>query len=103
MSSESSAIEEVDFLLRFPVKPITSPYLWLSDKNWGGVCTLSKMENFFGLDKDIEVASKRWLKFTEGETPEKDKLPGEWKNKSPLQRLCIMRALRLDRMTYATM
>lgn len=44
----------------------------------------------------------RWHKFTEGEAPEKDRYPGEWKNKTPLQRLCIMRALRPDRMTYAT-
>lgn len=44
---------------------------------------------------------KRWKKFVENEYPEKEKLPQEWKNKSALQRLCILRALRPDRMTYA--
>lgn len=28
-------------------------------------------------------------------------MPGEWKNKNALQRLCIVRCLRPDRMTYA--
>lgn len=54
-----------------------------------------------GLDKDIEASSKRWQLYIDGEAPEKDKLPQEWKTKSPFQRLCIIRALRTDRMTYA--
>lgn len=39
--------------------------------------------------------------YINSEAPEKDKLPQEWKNKTPFQRLCIIRALRTDRMTYA--
>lgn len=53
------------------------------------------------LDRDIETSSKRWKKFTECECPEREKFPQEWKNKTALQRLCILRALRPDRMTYA--
>jgi dynein heavy chain, axonemal len=34
----------------------------------------------------------------DAEAPEKIKLPGEWKQKTALQRLCIMRCLRPDRM-----
>ena len=37
----------------------------------------------------------------EAEAPEKEKFPQEWKKKDALQRLCMMRALRADRMTYA--
>lgn len=37
----------------------------------------------------------------ESDCPEREKLPQEWKNKTALQRLCMMRALRPDRMTYA--
>lgn len=48
-------------------------------------------------------SAKRWKKFVDSETPEKEKFPGEWKNKTSLQRLCMMRALRPDRMTYAVM
>ncbi|XP_022817840.1 dynein beta chain, ciliary-like [Spodoptera litura] len=93
---------ELDFLLKFAVAPEISPYAWLSNQCWGGVVALSKMDAFENLDKDIEGASKRWQKYTEGEAPERDKLPGEWKNKTALQRLCIMRALRPDRMSYAS-
>ncbi|KAJ8713922.1 hypothetical protein PYW08_007542 [Mythimna loreyi] len=93
---------ELDFLLKFAVAPENSPYIWLTNLSWGGVVTLSKMDAFENLDKDIEGAVKRWQKYTEGEAPERDKLPGEWKNKSSLQRLCIMRALRPDRMSYAS-
>jgi len=59
------------------------------------------MEEFRNLDRDIEGSAKRWKKLVESEAPEKEKLPQEWKNKNALQKLCIMRALRADRMTYA--
>jgi len=59
------------------------------------------MDEFKNFDRDIEGAAKRWKKFVECEAPEKEKLPGDWKNKQSLQKLCMMRALRPDRMTYA--
>ncbi|CAK1583483.1 unnamed protein product [Parnassius mnemosyne] len=93
--------KELDFLLKYAVAPEVSPYSWLSNQCWGGIVALSKTDAFESLDKDIEGAAKRWQKYTDGEAPERDKLPGEWKNKTPLQRLCIMRALRPDRMSYA--
>ena len=48
-------------------------------------------------------SAKRWKKFVDAEIPEKEKFPGEWKNKTSLQKLCMMRALRPDRMTYAVL
>lgn len=62
---------------------------------------LSSMEEFYNLDRDIEGSAKSWKKFVESECPEKEKFPQEWKNKTALQRLCMMRAMRPDRMTYA--
>lgn len=94
--------EELDFLLRFPITAVaTSPVDFLSIQSWGAIKTLSGMDEFKNLDKDIEGSAKRWLKFVESECPEKEKFPQEWKNKSSLQKLCMMRALRQDRMTYA--
>lgn len=63
--------------------------------------SVRSMEEFRNLDRDIEGSAKRWKKFVESECPEKEKFPQEWKNKTSLQRLCMMRALRPDRMTYA--
>ncbi|XP_061501815.1 dynein beta chain, ciliary isoform X1 [Anopheles gambiae] len=93
---------ELDFLLRFPYTPnLTSPFDFLSNSGWGGIKALANMDEFRALDKDIEGSAKRWRKLTESECPEREKMPGEWKNKNALQRLCIMRCLRPDRMTYA--
>ncbi|XP_037547527.1 dynein heavy chain 9, axonemal [Nematolebias whitei] len=93
---------ELDFLLRYPVQPgVTSPVDFLSNHSWGGIKTLCSMQEFRNLDRDIEGSAKRWKKFVESECPEKEKFPQEWKSKSSLQRLCMMRSLRPDRMTYA--
>ncbi|CAN9508871.1 unnamed protein product [Ophioblennius macclurei] len=93
---------ELDFLLRYPVQPgVTSPVDFLSNHSWGGIKSLCNMDEFRNLDRDIEGSAKRWKKFAESECPEKEKFPQEWKSKASLQRLCMMRALRPDRMTYA--
>ncbi|XP_070417196.1 dynein axonemal heavy chain 9 isoform X3 [Equus przewalskii] len=101
MNQEVGAAE-LDFLLQSPVQTgVTSPVEFLSHQAWGGVKALSSMEEFYNLDRDIEGSAKSWKKFVESEYPEKEKFPQEWKNKTALQRLCMMRAMRPDRMTYA--
>nr|BAH13606.1 unnamed protein product [Homo sapiens] len=101
MNREVNAVE-LDFLLRSPVQTGTaSPVEFLSHQAWGAVKVLSSMEEFSNLDRDIEGSAKSWKKFVESECPEKEKLPQEWKNKTALQRLCMLRAMRPDRMTYA--
>ena len=101
MNEEINPIE-LDFLLRFPTTPnTTSPIDFISNVGWGAIKILSGMEEFRNLDRDIENNGKRWMKFVEGEAPEKDKFPQDWKKKDALQRLCMMRALRPDRMIYA--
>ncbi|XP_066581161.1 dynein beta chain, ciliary [Prorops nasuta] len=93
---------ELDFLLRFPITPhVTSAVDFLTNNSWGGIRSLSARDEFRNLDRDIESSAKRWKKLVESECPEREKFPQEWKNKSALQRLCMLRALRPDRMTYA--
>uniref|UniRef100_A0A8C4ZK88 Uncharacterized protein n=1 Tax=Gadus morhua TaxID=8049 RepID=A0A8C4ZK88_GADMO len=93
---------ELDFLLRYPVMPgVSSPVDFLTNHSWGGIKSLCAMEEFRNLDRDIEGSAKRWQKFAECECPEREKFPQEWKSKTSLQKLCMMRALRPDRMTYA--
>ena len=101
MTKEINA-NELDFLLRFPTAPnITSPVDFISNIGWGAIKVLSTMDEFRNLDRDVENNAKRWKKYVEAEAPEKEKLPQEWKKKDALQKLCMMRALRPDRMTYA--
>uniref|UniRef100_A0A8C0IA98 Uncharacterized protein n=1 Tax=Bubo bubo TaxID=30461 RepID=A0A8C0IA98_BUBBB len=92
---------ELDFLLRFPSKAgVTSPVDFLQPQGWGGIKVLSEMEAFKNLDSDIEGSAKRWKKLVESEVPEKEAFPKEWKSKSALQKLCVLRCLRPDRMSY---
>ncbi|XP_051851510.1 dynein axonemal heavy chain 9 [Antechinus flavipes] len=101
MNQEISAVE-LDFLLRYPAQSdVLSPVDFLSHQSWGGIKALSSMEEFCNLDRDIERSAKHWKKFVESECPEKEKFPQEWKNKSSLQQLCMMRTMRPDRMIYA--
>uniref|UniRef100_A0A3P8V3P1 Dynein axonemal heavy chain 11 n=1 Tax=Cynoglossus semilaevis TaxID=244447 RepID=A0A3P8V3P1_CYNSE len=94
--------EEFDFLLRFPVETTKlSPVSFLSSQSWGAIKTISTLENFSGLDKDIESSPKRWRKVVESSCPEEERLPQDWKNKSSIQKLIILKALRPDRMTYS--
>ncbi|XP_060906749.1 dynein axonemal heavy chain 11 [Labrus mixtus] len=93
--------QEFDFLLRFPVEASkVSPVSFLSPHAWGAIKTLSTMEYFSGLDREVESSQKRWRKIMESICPEKERLPLDWKNKSSLQKLIILRALRPDRITY---
>ncbi|XP_065591372.1 dynein axonemal heavy chain 17 isoform X1 [Cyrtonyx montezumae] len=93
---------ELDFLLRFPFKTgVTSPVDFLQPQGWGGIKVLSEMDEFKNLDSDIEGSAKRWKKFVESEAPEKEVFPQDWKNKTALQKLCMLRCMRPDRMTYA--
>ncbi|GFT26421.1 dynein heavy chain 9, axonemal [Trichonephila clavipes] len=63
---------------------------------------LSSLDEFQGLDRDMEASPKRWRKFLDSEFPEKEALPQEWKNRaSSFHKLCIIRCLRPDRIVYA--
>ncbi|RVE68725.1 hypothetical protein OJAV_G00094270 [Oryzias javanicus] len=101
MNNEINPVE-LDFLLRCPIQPgVTSPVDYLSNQAWGGIKSLGSMEEFRNLDQDIESTPNRWKRMVESECPEREQLPTEWKKKTALQRLCIMRVLRPDRMTNA--
>ncbi|XP_020566647.2 dynein heavy chain 11, axonemal-like [Oryzias latipes] len=95
-------VRELDFLLRFNIDhSYISPLDFLSNSAWSAIKVMSFTDEFRGLDQDIEGSPKRWKKLIESECPEKERFPQEWKGKSSLQKLIMIRALRPDRMTYA--
>uniref|UniRef100_A0A8C5F0M4 Dynein axonemal heavy chain 11 n=1 Tax=Gopherus evgoodei TaxID=1825980 RepID=A0A8C5F0M4_9SAUR len=99
LRSKEIELLELDFLLRFTVEHThKSSVDFLTPQSWSAIAL---MDEFRGLDRDIEGSPKRWKKWVDSECPEKEKFPQEWKNKSYLQKLIILRALRPDRMTYA--
>ncbi|XP_029930046.1 dynein heavy chain 11, axonemal [Myripristis murdjan] len=102
LMSKEIDMRELDFLLRFNIDhSYISPLDFLSNTAWSAIKVMSFTDEFRGLDRDIEGSPKRWKKVVESECPEKEKFPQEWKGKSSLQKLIMMRALRPDRMTYA--
>ncbi|XP_072536739.1 dynein axonemal heavy chain 11 [Salminus brasiliensis] len=102
LMEESIEAEELDLLLRLPAESSSgSPVSFLSAQAWGTVRALSVLEAFRGLDRDVEGSPKRWRKLVESECPERERLPLDWKKKSSLQKLIILRAMRPDRMSYA--
>ncbi|PNI58007.1 DNAH11 isoform 4 [Pan troglodytes] len=93
---------ELDFLLRFTVEHThLSPVDFLTSQSWSAIKAIAVMEEFRGIDRDVEGSAKQWRKWVESECPEKEKLPQEWKKKTLIQKLILLRAMRPDRMTYA--
>lgn len=89
---------DLDLLLRLqPGEIIESPVDFLTDVQWGSIRTLSKIESLAGLDEDIETAPKLWRALLSSAYPERQKLPGDWKYKSLIEQVCILRAMRPDR------
>uniref|UniRef100_A0A803T5S7 Dynein axonemal heavy chain 11 n=1 Tax=Anolis carolinensis TaxID=28377 RepID=A0A803T5S7_ANOCA len=99
LTSKEIELTELNFLLRFTVEhTYKSPVDFISAQSWSAIVL---MDEFRGLDRDIEGSAKRWKKWVDSECPEIEKLPQEWKSKTSFQKLIILRALRPDRMMYA--
>ena len=97
----------VSFLLKCPIKPlIEKPATldWLPDLAWASVQKLIEIEEFqpFAqhMEKDAPTRFKEWFNDI---TPEKAKLPLDWKrlDNTPFQKLLVLRCLRPDRLTTA--
>ncbi|XP_061442923.1 dynein axonemal heavy chain 11 isoform X1 [Rhineura floridana] len=102
LRSKQIELTELNFLLQFTVEhTYKSPVDFLTTQSWSAIRAIALMDEFRGLDRDIEGSAKRWKKWVDSECPEKQKLPQEWKSKTSFQKLIILRALRPDRMTYA--
>ena len=76
---------------------------WLPDSQWQSSCALSQIEMFDTFASDLLEAPGRFLEWFNHITPETEKLPLDWSQleKEPFKKLCVVRALRPDRMTVA--
>jgi dynein heavy chain len=79
----------------------------ITDLNWAAAVML---ENELGKDGGMfegikDSISKRvddWVRFFTSDTPQTDKLPGQWETKlSSFQRLILIRALREEKIVFA--
>jgi dynein heavy chain len=100
--------QQLDFLLRGKKKSgIDRPETvaeWCPEPNWAAVQALAEVEgatpSFETLPADMGEHN-RWRQWSETEKPEDEKLPTDWKNLTPFQKLLILRCLRPDRLTSA--
>jgi len=76
----------------------------MQDGCWWAANTLTRdcPEAFTSFAGDLVTSSKRFKEWVDLEASEKEKLPLDYKSLAPLEKLCVVRALRPDRMTMAT-
>jgi len=93
-----------NWLIRYyQIKVDKPPELeWMSDGSWYAANALAKLEGFENLCNDLVSSSKRFKEWCDFEAPEKEKFPLDYKNLPALQRICLTRCLRRDRMTMCT-
>ena len=100
--------DEYDLFLKGPVvldrglqRPNPCPD-WLPDAAWDGVTELdNNLPAFQGLSASFEQSQKEWKAYYMTDSTETEVLPGEWEGKvSDLQRLCVLRMLRPDRLLF---
>ena len=79
-----------------------NPADWIDEATWDNITELENMAVFNGLCSSIDQSQRDWKTWFMGASPETSTLPGEWDNKlSELQQMCILRAMRPDRVVFA--
>jgi len=76
---------------------------WLIPTGWDGICELDKIGGFQGIVSSFEQMARDWKAWYMSSKPEMEAMPGDWSVKTTeLQRLCILRTIRLDRVLFGS-
>lgn len=90
------------FLLRAPTKVTDqNPLPWLPDSAWEAAAALGEIDEFSKFIGDLVEAAPRFREWFNAAAPENEKLPLNWAalDKSPFEKMLVVRCLRPDRMT----
>ncbi|CAM9273797.1 unnamed protein product [Choristocarpus tenellus] len=103
---EDNLLNEVhfQFLMRGPRKQVDdNPLAWLPDPAWQAVNSLGELEEFAKFSSDLVEAAPRFREWFNHITPENEKLPLDWSSldRTPFQKMLVVRSLRPDRMNTA--
>jgi len=94
-----------DFLVRAPkLMGVEKSIDWLPITVWGSLQELIKLEGFSKFCSDMEGSPNRFKEWYNKSRPETSPLPLDWRkldDTDPFKKLCILRAMRQDRMTTA--
>ncbi|CAM9180031.1 unnamed protein product [Ectocarpus fasciculatus] len=75
---------------------------WLPQRCWDGVTEMDKLGGMQGIASSFEQIPRDWKAWYMSGKPEDEPFPGDWDNKcTELQKLCVIRALRIDRALFA--
>lgn len=92
------------FLLRGPRKEgEANPVNWLPKSAWDSTLALADLEEFQKFPGDLVEASPRFREWYNCITPESEKLPLDWAglDRTPFQKMLVVRCLRPDRIATA--
>ena len=92
------------FLMRAPSKTGDNNALpWLPDSAWIAVAALGDIEEFAKLPSDLVEAAPRFREWFNSVSPENEKLPLDWAglDRTPFQKMMVVRCMRPDRMAAA--
>ena len=95
---------QFQFLLRAPTKLGTdNPLQWLPNNAWMNISALAELDEFTKLTGDLVEAAPRFREWFNAISPENEKLPLDWAglDRTPFQKLLVVRCLRPDRMNTA--
>jgi dynein heavy chain len=103
---EENIVNEVhfQFLMRGTRKiGDENPLTWLPDAAWQGCNALAEIEEFGRFTSDLVEAAPRFREWFNHITPETEKLPLDWSalDRTPFQKMLVVRCLRPDRMITA--
>ena len=73
---------------------------WLSPKSWNEMCTLDSLENFKGLKDEVMNNTREWKKIYDSTEPHKLAFPGKLQKLGGVQRLCLLRTIRSDKVIF---
>jgi dynein heavy chain len=74
---------------------------WLAATTWDNITEMDKIAGFQGISTAFEQGHRDWKLWYMSGKPEMEQMPGEWSSKTTeLQRLCLLRALRVDRLLF---
>lgn len=96
--------EQFQFLTKVPSKTVDVNKLdWLPNSAWMAICALGEQDEFSKLPGDLIEAAPRFREWFNSISPENEKLPLDWAglDRTPFQKMLVVRSLRPDRMTSA--
>ncbi|OEH74384.1 dynein heavy chain related protein [Cyclospora cayetanensis] len=78
-----------------------NPISWLTDKQWQAICELSHLPAFNGLAASFHANEEGFQRVFDSPQADQEPLPGRWQSLNPIQKMCILRILRMDSLTAA--